>query len=108
MNGNIYISNHARQRIKDRCGAGKKAAAERICNLAIERGTNAEETKGTVRRWLDQQYYDENRVIYLYGDKAFSYTEDLDDLVLVTVLQLPAEIFRTVNKNRKKNAGKAS
>lgn len=102
MNTNIYISNHARQRIKERCGTGKKASAERMCCLAIERGINAEETRGSLRHWLDEQQYEENRIIYIYGDKAYIYSKDDGDLVLVTVLQLPAEIARIAIKNKKK------
>ena len=103
MNVNVYISNHARQRIKERCGVSKKGSAERLCKLAVARGISADETKGYLKRWLTDRIIDENRKIYVHGDKAFVF--DLADtgLVLVTVLQIPQELMRISVSTQKKN-----
>lgn len=103
MNEYIAISDHARQRIKERCGTNKKAAAERQCLLAIERGICSTQTKGSVRKWADAKLEGQNDMqLFLYGDKAYLFGVSNMTFTLVTVLQLPTEIARTAAKNRKK------
>lgn len=97
MNSIIYCSHHAKERLRERCGVNKKSAL-RCAELAVSRGQHYTETKGSVRRWLEDQIQG-NHEIYIHGDKAYVFT---DRMILVTVLQLPSEIARCNNNNRRK------
>lgn len=99
MDNIVYCSHHAKGRLRERCGVNKKSAL-RCAELAVSRGQHYAETKGSVRRWLEDQIRD-NGEIFVYGDKAYVFTESM---ILVTVLQLPPEIARCNNNNRKKAA----
>ena len=88
----MIISKHARKRIKERCGVSKRGV-ERFCALADERGIDISETKGTLRKWLEARCSE--GTIKVYGDKAFIISENS---VLITVLQIPAELTKNKNK----------
>lgn len=97
----VYVSVHATDRVKERCGISKKRSL-RMAELAVERGQNYTDTKGSVRKWLDHQIKNDDRQIYVYGDKAFIFSKY--NMVLITVLQIPAELVRCNNNNRRKAA----
>lgn len=82
-------SKHASKRIKERCGVSKKKA-DRISRMAYTRGTDRLETKGALRRWLDDKYSEGFRIV-VWGDKAYLFS---GEKVLVTVLQVPSELTR--------------
>lgn len=95
MSKDINVSKHAKKRIKERCGVGK-SSADRMANLAIERGADRGRTKGPLRSWLDMKYAKQkNGQIYVYGDKAYVISEDN---VLVTVLCIPNEFKKNLKK----------
>lgn len=98
MNRTVNITYHAADRIHERCGISKKSA-KRCAELAATRGQHYTETKGPVRKWLEDQIREDGRQIYVHGDKAYIFA---DSLVLVTVLQLPPEIVRCNIRNLKK------
>ena len=100
MENIVCCSQHGKERVRERCGINKKSAL-RCAENAVSRGQHYMETKGSVRRWLDDQIRNTGHQIYVYGDKAFIFTSET--LMLVTVLQMPAEIARCNNKNRRKN-----
>ena len=85
-------SNHARKRVKERCGVSKKSA-NRMAELALERGVLREHTKGPLRKWLDNRYTSENGQIVAWGDKAYIFS---DQKILITVLQIPSAITRNM------------
>lgn len=89
-------SNHAKQRIKERCGVSKKSA-DRVAALALERGVEKENTKGSLRKWLDNKYAaDKNDgKIVVYGDKAYIFS---NQNVLITCLQIPAALTKNIKK----------
>ena len=86
----IRVSNHAKQRLKERCGT-KKSSAKRMASLAASRGVERSNTKGPLRRWLDAKYTSENGQVIAYGDKAYIFS---DQMVLITVMQIPAPITK--------------
>ena len=90
---NVVVSRHARQRIKERCGVSKKSA-DRVSRLAVERGTEREQTKGMLRKWLDHKYT-EGQKMFAYGDKAFFFS---CDGVLITVIQIPSTITKNMSR----------
>lgn len=89
----LYVSNHARQRIKERCGVSKKKA-ERICQMAVERGTERENTKGQLRKWLDHKH-SKGQTIMVWGDKAYFISKEG---VLITTIQIPSSITKNIKK----------
>ncbi len=91
-------SDHARKRVKERCGVSKKNA-DRIAALALERGVEREYTKGPLRKWLDTKYLngDEDRTLVVWGDKAYIFSGG-ESRTLITCLQIPAVIMK--NKDR--------
>jgi len=94
----IIMTNHGRQRIKERCGV-RKSCAEKVAERAQQRGVERSQTKGSLRKWLDEKYISgegENGTIWIYQEKAFIFTKQN---VLVTVLQLPAELARKAKTN---------
>lgn len=99
----VYCTQHAKDRLRKRCGISKKSTL-RLAELAVSRGQHYTETKGSVRKWLDANIKQEDTQIYIYGDKAYVFTYSM---LLVTVLQLPPEITRCYNNSRRK-AAKAS
>ena len=92
MEKGLIVSDHARQRIKERCGISKKSA-DRVCALATRRGVVRENTKGALRKWLDNNVRD-NRDLLVYGDKAFVISAEN---VVVTVLQIPQCLTRNMS-----------
>lgn len=100
MENIVYCSHHGSSRIRERCGAKKKSAL-RIAENAISRGQHFSETKGSVKRWLEQQLHDKSNQIYVYGDKAFVFS---NNNILVTVLQIPSDIARCNNNNKRKGS----
>lgn len=90
----VFASNHAKQRVKERCGISKKSA-DRLAGLALARGVEKEFTKGPLRKWLDSYYTSEDGKIVAYGDKAYIFSKEQ---VLITVLQIPAVITKNMSK----------
>lgn len=90
---NIQVSRHGKQRIKERCGVGK-STAQRMCTLATSRGVERKNTKGQLRKWLDEKC-DGNKPVYTFGDKAYLFSYDN---ILITVLQIPCDITRNMSK----------
>lgn len=99
MGNTVYCSIHGKDRIRERCGVNKKSTL-RCAELAVSRGQHYTETKGSVRKWLEEQIHGGDREIYVHGDKAYIFATD--SMVLVTVLQMPSDITRVFNRNNKK------
>jgi len=87
----MIITNHARKRIKERAGVGKKACY-RLVNNAIKRGINRTQLTGSIRRYLDKLYYshEECTDIIVYAGKVFVFVKS----VLVTVMHLPSKYIK--------------
>ena len=87
----MNISNHARKRMKERCGFNKKTQ-ERMAGKAFEDGITHAQTKGTLNKWVTSLYFKNKKAnnIRLYGDYAYIFCGE----VLVTVIAIPASLKR--------------
>lgn len=89
------ISEHAKERIKERCGFNKNAT-ERMANKAFKEGVSHSQTKGKLNKWVTSLYFKNKNAnnIKLYGDKAYIFC----DSVLVTVIQIPVGLMKDFKK----------
>lgn len=83
-----YLTNHAKDRLKERAGISK--SNDRILELALTRGISHSETKGKLNKYLTKLYFYNETAnnIKVYQEKVFIF----DDKVLITVLNLPNEL----------------
>lgn len=90
----MRVSNHARKRMKERCGTNKKSS-DRVANLAFERGLTHQEVTGKLCRWVDGVYlkHHTGNQIRLYNGKVFIFHND----VLVTVKPIPSNLMYLVD-----------
>ena len=95
----VHITDHGGQRIKDRVGLSKKIA-DKIAEKALCLGIKHEDTKGSLRRYLDAVYLKKEipNNIRVYNRKVYLFRNNL----LITVLDLPNQYHGTVDKINKK------
>lgn len=91
----MIITNHARKRIKERAGVGKKACY-RLATNAVERGVNRTQLTGSIRRYLDKLYFSHADCtdIIVYANKVFVFVKS----VLVTVMNLPSRYIKHMKR----------
>lgn len=97
--GNILITKHAQDRIKERCGFNRKAA-QRMADKVYQEGIRISSTKGEVGDWaLSRHINHPDSEIAIYGDKAWVYAPHHmeDTTALVTVIQIPTPLQKKVN-----------
>ena len=91
----IYITKHAYQRAKDRCG-WNRSTTDRMLRKVASCGINVLETMGKVRPWaeshLSKDYARESKI---YGNWLYIITNNR----LITVYQIPAKIRMQRTKN---------
>ena len=87
----MNISNHARKRMKERCGFNKNAG-ERMARKAFKEGITHAQTKGNLNKWVTSLFFKTKKAdnIRLYGDHAYIFCGE----VLVTVIAIPASLRR--------------
>ena len=87
----MRISNHAKMRMKQRCGLNEKACL-RMAKKAFEEGIQHSQTKGLLNKWVTSLYFKNENAnnIRLYGDKAYRFCGE----VLVTVIQIPSDLTK--------------
>lgn len=90
------VTNHAREKLKSRGGLNKKST-DRIVNKAYTHGITHSQTKGRLKKWVYGLYFYNKTAtnIRLYGDKAYIFKSDG---VLATVLQIPSDLTKDLNK----------
>lgn len=95
----MYVTKHAKKRVKERVGVSK-TKADKMAKMAIERGVERTQTKGRLRKWVDSQFYKNPHTteIYIYGDKAYIFIGE----GLITVLQIPSDLTRDIPNMIKK------
>lgn len=93
------ITNHAKERLKSRSGL-KKKSIDRIVQRAFDEGITQSQTKGRLKKWVDGLFFYNMTAtnIRLYGDKAYIFKKD----ILVTIIAIPPNIKRDLNKMIKK------
>jgi hypothetical protein len=91
----MEVSNHAKERMKERCGFNKKCC-DRMAIKAFEEGISHKQTKGRLNKWVTSLYFKNKSAnnIRLYGDKAYIFC----DKVLVTVIQIPIGLMKDFKK----------
>ena len=91
------LTRHALKRMKQRCGFNSESAVTK----ALERGYTHSQTKGSLHRLLDREYlrYRTASQMRVYQGKVFIFTEEL---VLVTIINLPRRIAQNIKKYIKK------
>ena len=84
----VYLTRHGCQRIKERTGIGKsKRKAETVAQKAYERGVKYSETKGNLRKYLDQVYEGSlSNNVRVYAGKTWLFK----GCQLITVMTLPS------------------
>ena len=96
----VEVSNHAADRLKERCGL-KKKSIQRMAEKVYICGIRHSETKGNLNKWISGLYsYNKNaNNIRLYGDKAYIFAGQ----VLITVIQIPSDLFSNMKNLVKTN-----
>lgn len=84
--GVVYITHHAFERIKERCGLNKKAAYH-IVQKAYDNGTDISEIKGYLLPWAKKklQRFEKGERALVYGDFVYTFKYD----TLITVIRMP-------------------
>lgn len=114
----VEVTEHAFDRLRERSGINKKAAV-RLSERAYEKGIKHNETKGNLYRYISSVTSNSNKgsIIRLYGDKIFIFNKSdkrnrvvLDDngdriISLVTVIQVPNRLIKTINSKMSKKKG---
>ena len=89
---NAILTNHAKDRLKERHGVKNKKKAEHLCKNAFERGVKIDQTKGALNDWLSRKtrpgFY-----ISCYQDLAFVFSNANE---CITVLQIPPAINKNI------------
>lgn len=85
----MNISNHARQRMKERCGFNRKAQ-DRMAEKAFYEGITHKQTKGRLHKWVTSLFFKNCNAnnIRLYGDNAYIFRGE----TLVTVIPIPGNL----------------
>lgn len=91
----MIVTNHANERLKERCGL-KKKTKEHMVEKAFTKGYSHSQTKGRLNKWVTSLYFKNRNAnnIRLYGDKAYIFCGE----VLVTVIQIPASLMKDFKK----------
>jgi len=95
----MYITNHAKTRLKERCGLPKKAL-ERNARNAIDRGVCHSECVGNLKKYLDYLFlsHRNGNNIRIYNNHVYIFFYER----LVTVLTLPNTYKDALNKINKR------
>lgn len=85
----MNISNHARRRMKERCGFNRKAQ-DRMAEKAFNEGITHKQTKGRLHKWVTSLFFKNCNAnnIRLYGDNAYIFCGE----TLVTVIPIPSNL----------------
>ena len=85
---NTTMTNHAKERLKERHGIKSGKKAERMCNNAYERGIMSDRAKGALKDWIERKTRPGSQ-IKCYQDLAFVFGNSNE---CITVLQIPPSI----------------
>ena len=89
----MNISEHAKQRMKERCGYNKKTQ-DRMAQKAFENGIPHSQTKGNLNKWITSLYFKNKNAnnIKLYGEQAYIFCNE----TLVTVIPVPVNLKKNL------------
>ena len=85
----MTITQHAKQRMRERCGFNKKTA-ERMAKKAFYEGITHAQTKGKLNKWITSLYFKNEKAnnIRLYGGFCYVFAEE----TLITVMAIPKNL----------------
>lgn len=94
----MTITQHAKQRMKERCGFNKKTA-ERMAKKAFYEGITHAQTKGKLNKWITSLYFKNEKAnnIRLHGENAYLFCGE----TLVTVIPVPANLKHLIERRPK-------
>ena len=94
----VIVTNHAKQRTKDRLGVSKKIA-DKITNKALENGITHAQAKGNLKAYLDKVYLTHKNAnnLRVYNRKVYLFR----GAVLITVINLPNKLINIADKIQK-------
>lgn len=94
----VIVTNHAKQRTKDRLGVSKKIA-DKIANKALENGITHAQAKGNLKAYLDKVYLTHKNAnnLRVYNRKVYLFR----GAVLITVINLPNKLINIADKIQK-------
>lgn len=92
------VTNHAKQRTKDRLGVSKKIA-DKIALKALENGITHSLAKGNLKSYLDKLYLTHRNAnnLRVYNRKVYLFNKS----VLITVINLPNNLIKAADKIQK-------
>lgn len=92
------VTDHAKQRTKDRLGVSKKLA-DKIANKALEHGVTHAMAKGNLKGYLDKLYLKHRNAnnLRVYNRKVYLF----NGTVLITVINLPNKLINIADKIQK-------
>jgi hypothetical protein len=98
----MNITDHAKTRIKERCGLPKKAL-ERNAAIAFEEGVRHGDCTGRLKKYIDFLFLSHGcgANIRIYGNHVYIFTQNS----LVTVLPLPNIYRKAISKIMKRRNG---
>ena len=91
----MTMTYHGEARMKERAGIGKSAKKiERMAKNALERGCAHKNTKGALRRYLDDKFnvYGQGNNMRVYAGQLFIFEEER----LITVYPLPSKFQNNI------------
>lgn len=96
----VKVTNHAKQRTKDRLGLSKKIA-DKVALKALENGITHSMAKGNLKSYFDKLYlqYKTANNIRIYNRKVYLFRGN----VLITVMNLPNNLISVADKIQKKH-----
>lgn len=102
----MELTQHARTRMSQRCGIGKKKLQNTEFKLALKKGYNISDLTGELKEYLTNKLSGQKtKCVKLYNDKIFLYNQRSKRLI--TVMNLPDEFTTTkdylLHKNRLKD-----
>lgn len=94
------VTNHARERAKQRLGVSKKTT-DKIAEKALSFGVTHAQSTGNLKHYLSKLYlkYKTANNIRVYNRKIYIF----NDVNLITIMNLPNSLIKIADKNQKKN-----
>ena len=99
---NVILTNHSHDRISERLGLSKRIH-QKNADKAFEEGLHISDTKGSLKKYLNKLYIKEGNANNIRVTKRYVYL--FSGRVLITVLPLPHEFNKLVDKLLDKKKG---